>query len=45
MGQSSIFGSLAKISIDEKESPSLTFVRGYTYEFNVQLEEDKFLLY
>ena len=40
MGQSSIFGSLAKISIDGRESPSLNLVRGYTYEFNVQLEED-----
>ena len=40
LGESSISGGSPKLFINEKESPSLTLLRGHTYEFDVQLEED-----
>jgi hypothetical protein len=40
LGYSSIYEDLPRLVVDDSESPSLTLVRGNTYEFNVQLEED-----
>ena len=40
LGESSYDSALSKITIDGRESPTISLIRGHTYEFDVQLEAD-----
>ena len=40
LGESSYDSTLSKITIDGRESPTISLIRGHTYEFDVQLEAD-----
>ena len=42
LGASSYDSTLSKITIDGRESPTISLIRGHTYEFDVQLEDDNF---
>ena len=42
LGESSYESTLSKITIDGRESPTISLIRGHTYEFDVQLEADNF---